>query len=70
MLRAMGLNIAKDQELQNHLRHLLCMPDLNNETFEDVYVPQAESKPTAGGLVDNPDDTAENIFEQNDARYT
>ena len=70
MLRAMGLNIAKDQELQNHLRHLLCMPGLNNETFEDVYVPQADSKATAGGLVDNLDDTAENIFEQNDARYT
>lgn len=70
MLRAMGLNIAKDQELQNHLRHLLCMPDLNNETFEDVYVPQADSKATVGGLVDNLDDTTENIFEQNDARYT
>lgn len=67
MLRAMGLNIAKDQDLQNHLRHLLCMPDLDTETFEDVYVPQADNKATtANGPFD---DSAENIFEQNDERY-
>lgn len=67
MLRAMGLNIAGDQELLNHLRHALCMPDLDDETFLKVYVEQAKEKNKTN---DNFDDTAENIFEQNDLNYT
>ena len=67
MLRAMGLNIAGDQALLNHLRHALCMPDLDDETFLKVYVEQAKEKNKTD---DNFDDTAENIFEQNDLNYT
>ena len=41
ILRSMGLNIAGDQKLQNYLRHVLSMPKLDDETFEEVYLPQA-----------------------------
>ena len=80
MLRAMGLDIAGDMELQNYLRHILGMPDLDQETFERVY--QNQSKKTTNESV-NPeadldddtgnedfDDSAENDFEQNDMSYT
>lgn len=64
MLRAMGLDISKDQKLQNHIRHILCMPNLDTDTFTDVYANQsAEPKR------DTTDDPVENIFEQNDERY-
>lgn len=64
MLRAMGLNIAGDHELLRHLRHLLCMPDLDSKTFEEVYADQAHDNN------DNFRDTSEKIFEQNDKVYT
>lgn len=67
MLRAMGLDISKDKDLQDHLRHILCMPNLDEETFESVYKPQSAKQKTGG--IDDIDDTAENKFEQNDERY-
>lgn len=42
VLRSMGLNIAGDQTLQNYLRHILSLPRLDDETFEEVYLPQAD----------------------------
>jgi ribosomal protein L12E/L44/L45/RPP1/RPP2 len=41
VLRAMGLNIAGDKELQNHLRQILGAPDLDDELFEETYKPQS-----------------------------
>lgn len=41
VLRAMGLNIAGDKELMNSLRALLDVPLMNDELFEEVYLPQA-----------------------------
>lgn len=41
ILRSMGLNIAGDKELQNHLRYLLDIPEVSEETFNDVYNPQS-----------------------------
>lgn len=70
MLRAIGLNIAGDHELLNHLRHVLCMPDLDNETFLKVYAEQAKRQPIVNNGDDNFDDTSENVFEQNDLNYT
>lgn len=71
VLRAMGLNIAGDMKLQNFLRHILGMPDLDQETFDDVYKPQSKDDITAGVDPDaDADDTAENDFEQNDLNYT
>lgn len=66
MLRAMGLNIAGDQALQRHLRHILCMPELDDKTFKDVYEPQKDDARKKDAL----DDTSEKLFEQNDKVYT
>ena len=65
VLRAMGLNIAGDMKLQNYLRHILGMPDLDEKTFKDVYMDQGKKETT-----DNFDDTVDNDFEQSDAAYT
>ena len=67
----MGLNIAGDMKLQNYLRHILGMPDLDEETFESVYQGQTSvNNNNAGDSADEFDDTAENDFEQNDLSYT
>lgn len=64
MLRAMGLNISGDQELLRHLRHVLSFPDMDDETFNNVYANQANN------AKDSFRDTSEKLFEQNDAVYT
>lgn len=65
MLRAMNLNIAGDMKLQNYLRHILGMPELDQETFDEVY---REQQAEALGISEF-DDSAENDFEQNDLNY-
>lgn len=71
MLRAMNLNIAGDMHMQNYLRHILGMPDLDQDTFEDVYQPQVSAaNNNVQDNTDNKDDTVENDFEQNDLNYT
>lgn len=65
MLRAMNLNIAGDMKLQNYLRHILGMPELDQETFDEVY---REQQTEALGISEF-DDSAENDFEQNDLNY-
>lgn len=66
ILRAMNLNIAGDMELQNYLRHILGMPDLDQKTFEEIYQNQSNE----GYANANPDDAAEKAMEQNDLNYT
>lgn len=66
ILRSMGLNIAGDKTLMNHLRQSLCMPDLDDETFNTVYAKQVES---TGIRPHELADTADKTFEQNDMRY-
>lgn len=79
LLRAMGLNIAGDIQLQNYLRQILDMPELDNSTFNKYYLPQLKAKSgynnahtngekTAGSGKE--DDTVDNDFEQNNERYT
>lgn len=83
VLRAMGLNIAGDLDMQNYLRSILGMPYLSEETFEQVYLKQSEDKSAKEdnntddnpgnnktGAQEQPDDTADNDFEQNDLAYT
>lgn len=74
VLRAMGLNIAGDMQLQNYLRHILGMPDLDQKTFEEVYQNQAKDnkseEPGVDTDADEFDDTVDNDFEQNDLSYT
>lgn len=67
MLRAMGLNIAKDKELLGHLWHIMGFPTMSDQTFEDVYATQGDNSENKSA--DDPDDTAEKLFEQNDQRY-
>ena len=79
ILRAMGLNIAGDIELQKYLRRILGMPDLDEDTFERVYSNQGAeetpnntgvSKPSTTAADFNDDDTVDNDFEQSDQDYT
>ena len=65
MLRAMNLNIAGDYELQRHLRHVLFMPDLDDDTFNKVYADQ-HNENNNGRF----SDSSEKLFEQNDKVYT
>lgn len=78
VLRAMGLNIAGDIKLQNYLRQILGMPDIDQDTFDSVYKPQSNATNNTGdnsadgttdGLTEF-DDTVDNYFEQNDLYYT
>lgn len=83
VLRAMGLNIAGDLDMQNYLRSILGMPYLTEETFEEVYLSQSKDKSaTESNSTDNnsdnnktetqskEDDSVDNAFEQNDLAYT
>lgn len=79
VLRAMGLNIAGDMKLQNYLRHILGMPDLDQETFDKVYRDQGSKQSTDEDPEDSEedttgeddfDDTVDNDLEQNDLAYT
>jgi hypothetical protein len=77
VLLAMGLNISGDMEMQNYLRHILGMPDLDEETFENVYRSQgANGTPNNAGVtntsttVRQPDDTVDNDFEMSGMDYT
>lgn len=78
MLRSMKLNVSKDYELQNYLRHILGMPRIDSETYQEVYgsgdtkqpvpvVPKNSEAP-AGDEFNN-DDTVDNAFEQSDMSY-
>lgn len=80
LLRSMGLNIAGDLELQNHLRRVAGLPVLDEAQFDEIYRPQGAPVDStdpemmdqqAGSTADefNDDDTVENDFEQNDMRY-
>jgi hypothetical protein len=79
VLRAMGVKIAGDHDLLSYLRHILNMPELTKDVFEEVYEPQAGATKTSEGNTPNNtkntgsktrDDTAERDLEQNDMNYT
>lgn len=73
LLRSMGLNIAKDMDLQNHLRKAAGMPEMSLETFEEVYEPQGNipvpGKMPGQPVADTEHDTTQNDLEQNDLNY-
>lgn len=68
VLRSMGLNIAGDMKLQNFFRHILGMPDLDEETFNEVYRNQGKEANTS--TTRRTDDTVDNDFEMSDMDYT
>lgn len=79
VLRAMGLNIAGDLDMQNYLRSILGMPYLDEETFNSVYLKQSSDNNdnnTGNNTSNNnaasgqEDDNVDNDFEQNDLAYT
>lgn len=79
VLRAMGLNIAGDLDMQNYLRSILGMPYLDEETFNSVYLKQSSDNKdnnTNSNTSNNEaeasqeDDNVDNDFEQNDLAYT
>lgn len=76
MLRAMGLDISKDKELLSYLWHILGFPSMTDETFNEVYAMQSDKSNGNTNLTDDngidvedPDDTAQKLLEQNDQRY-
>lgn len=73
MLRAMGLNISNDKELLSYLWHILGFPSLSDETFNEVYANQGGkdnvTDPVDDIDIDDPDDSAQKLLEQNDQRY-
>jgi len=68
VLRAMGLNIAGDMKLQNYLRHVLSIPQLDEDEFEVIYKPQLVDR-KAPSVQDGVEDAMNNVFEQSDMHY-
>lgn len=81
MLRAMGLDLTKDMELNNYIRSLMSMPQLDAETFDEIYsepsieinsdnslnsLSAQEEGGTSQQLNDDSDDSSQKVFEQND----
>jgi hypothetical protein len=84
VLRAMGLNVSADFDLQNYLRKIMDMPNISKKDFEELYANQedddeddkdekdesATNNNTHNKADNKLDDTAEKEFEQNDQNYT
>lgn len=70
LLRSMGVNIAGDMELMNYLRKISSLPQMDSNTFEEVYKPQMNDTFDRNSNNEfNDDDTIDNAFEQNDLDY-
>lgn len=77
VLRSMGLNIAGDKEIQDHLRRVLDFPELSKEVFDEVYAPQQVEADSATATVLEEEerqllgdfDEVDREFEQNDLNY-
>jgi hypothetical protein len=73
LMRAMDLDIAGDQKLQNYFRHILGMPELSEKDFKDIYQVQAANTDTAPNnatTAGGDKDLTDRPFEQNDMNYT
>ncbi|MEG0754552.1 MAG: hypothetical protein RR461_12010 [Angelakisella sp.] len=79
MIRSMGLKIGGDKELQDHLRHMLGMPNLSDEVFNDAYKNQgpgaidpndAPVNNKGAAAQRKPDDSIDNVLEQSGSEYT
>ena len=73
VLRAMGLKINDDMELQNYLRRIMNMPELSEQQHKDIYSSSAKNPNNAGNeetTTDPVDDTSQKDLEQNDMNYT
>jgi hypothetical protein len=73
VLRAMGLKINDDMELQNYLRRIMNMPELSEQQHKDIYSLGDEAPNNMGNeetTTDPVDDTSQKDLEQNDMNYT
>lgn len=73
VLRAMGLKINDDMELQNYLRRIMNMPELSEQQHKDIYSLGDKALNNAGNeetTTDPVDDTSQKDLEQNDMNYT
>ena len=73
VLRAMGLKINDDMELQNYLRRIMNMPELSEQQHKDIYSLGDKVLNNAGNeetTTDPVDDTSQKDLEQNDMNYT
>lgn len=77
LLRSMNVDIAGDKDLMNYLRKIASFPELDDETFEEVYKQPIEDAKKAAEQAakkdavpqGNGDDTVDNDLEQNDLDY-
>lgn len=73
VLRAMGLKINDDMELQNYLRRIMNMPELSEQQHKDIYSLGDKALNNASNeetTTDPVDDTSQKDLEQNDMNYT
>ena len=73
VLRAMGLKINDDMELQNYLRRIMNMPELSEQQHKDIYSLSDKAPNNMGNeetTTDPVDDTSQKDLEQNDMNYT
>ncbi len=72
ILRAMGLEINDDMELQNYLRRVMNMPELTEADHKAIYSSSVTNPNNAGNketTTDPVDDTSQKDLEQNDMNY-
>lgn len=72
VLRAMGLKINDDMELQNYLRRIMNMPELSEQQHKDIYSLSDKAPNNMGNeetTTDPVDDTSQKDLEQNDMNY-
>lgn len=77
LLRAMGLDITKDHKLNNHLRKIASLPEIDEKDFKEFYTEPAEEaakepvvdNKTGLANTDRQDDTVENDLEIGNGDY-
>ena len=65
ILRAANVNINKDFEMHNLIRHLVGANELTEEEFNEIYASVEDAKQSVGAK-----DTSDKALEQNDLSYT
>lgn len=72
MLRAMGLDLTKDRDLNNYVRSLMTMPQISQDEFNEIYAQSVDIPGTTENFLEAPDnfnnldDSAQKTFEQNE----
>lgn len=68
ILKAANVNVNKDFEMHNLIRHLVGANELTEEQFEEIYGSMNEEATQTPG--NKPGDTSDKTLEQNDLTYT